>query len=171
MFIKKILIILLLMMIFVLEFGYSKYVDAMKIDGIANAVGNFDIQFDNAILEKAVGVNRNQTFATITADNKYLNVNVADLSYPGAYAKFSVDICNKGTIPAKAEILESNGINSGKAIKIINLENINSKDEVLMAGQTKKVYFIIKWDPNYYDDYVSEDLSFKLKINYSQALY
>ena len=76
---KNLVIILLTILLLALAVGYAAFSDVLTISGTANAKGTFNLEFQNAEIVTAVGVNETGTKAEILEDKNTLNVNVADL--------------------------------------------------------------------------------------------
>ena len=115
---KNTLIIILIILLLLLAVGYASFSDILTISGTANAKGTFNLEFQNAEIVTAVGVDEEGTKAEISEDKNTLNVNVADLAYPGAGVEFSVDIVNVGSIPAVVNAVTPTNITGSEHIKI-----------------------------------------------------
>ena len=62
---KKYLILLLVVFLLALAIGYAAFSDTLTISGTANAKGTFDLEFQNATVDSAVGCDSTATKATI----------------------------------------------------------------------------------------------------------
>lgn len=168
---KKYLIILLIVFLLALAIGYAAFSDTLNITGTANANGTFDMEFQNANIDKAVGCDATGTTATISADKDTLSVQVKDLAYPGAGAQISVDIVNVGSLPAKVNSITPTNIAGSSNIKIKGLDAIQTSHPTIAAGDTCKLTFTVEWDPESTGELTSEEkagISFNLAIDYTQ---
>lgn len=162
-------IIILLSFIFSLNFGYASFSSILLLNGTANANGQFDMQFNNAKILNAVGVNKETTTIKISKDYNNLIVNAGDLQFPGAGVEYSVDIINNGSVPAKLESINSTGLDNAKAIKVVGLDNIEKSCPVLQPGEIYNIRFSIIWDKDCTEN-VNEEVSFSFSLNYVQDM-
>ena len=170
---KKYLIALLIVFILALAIGYAAFSDTLTISGTANANGTFDLQFANPTVVTTVGCDEEGTTAVLSEENDKLTVNVKDLAYPGAGAQFSVEIVNKGTIPAKVLNVTPTNIEGSDNIKITGLDAITTSHPTLEAGDTCTVNFTVEWDANSTTELTDEEktgISFGLEIEYTQDI-
>ncbi len=177
---KNVVIVALIVLLLLLVVGYAAFSDTLTISGTANAKGTFDLQFENAEIVKAVGVatasegdveGANVTSAKVSADGNTLNVNVADLAYPGAGVEFSVDIVNKGSISAKVNELTTDGLQGNDIIKIEGLDQITTDHPTIKAGEKCNIHFIVYW-PEESTAVLPEEgtsVNFSLGIEYTQS--
>lgn len=169
---KKYLIILLIVFLLALAVGYAAFNDILTITGTANASGTFDLEFQNATVDSAVGCDKDKTKATISADKNTLDVVVKDLAYPGAGAQFSVDIVNVGSIPAKVLSVNPTNITGSDSIKITGLDVITTSHPTLDGnGGTCHLTFTVEWDADSKKALTDEEkagISFGLEIEYAQ---
>lgn len=166
---KIIAVLILLACILLFNVGYAKYTNASTDTALAITNNKFDLEFTNAKIINSIGANEKESYIKLSSDKKSLNINVSDLSYPGAVVEFSVDIINKGTLPAKIDSIKTTGFNADSAIRIKGLDNINTTNKVLEPGEKLTVCFSIGWDKNY--DIVTNTMnSFNIKLNFSQAI-
>ncbi len=163
---KRIIIITLLMIIFLCNIGFAKFKNEIKIYGTANDGNRFYLEFENAEIENCIGANRNNSFIRIIDDKKSLYVNAADLSYPGAKVVFSATVINKGSIPAKLQDLNIDGLNESSVIKVKLLSN---SKEIINPNEKTKILFTVLWDENCQKNNVNEKANFKINLNYIQA--
>ncbi len=168
---KNVVIILLLILLLALAVGYAAFSDILTISGTANAKGTFDLEFQHAEVVTAVGVNKENTTAQISEDKNTLQVNVADLSYPGAGVEFSVDIVNVGTIPAMVNAVTPTNITGSEHIKIEGLEAITTDHPIIEAGGKCNIHFTVEWPVTATDPLGEngESTSFELEIEYTQG--
>lgn len=168
---KKYLIILLIVFLLALAVGYAAFSDTLTISGTANANGTFDLEFQNAVVDSAVGCDVDGTTATISADKDTLNVVVKDLAYPGAGAQFSVDIVNVGSIPAKVLSVTPTNITGSDNIKISGLDAITTAHPTIDANGVCSLTFTVEWDADSTAELTANEkagISFGLEIEYTQ---
>ena len=173
---KTFIIVLFLVLIVALGIGYAAFSDTLLISGNANANGNFDLQFTDAQIVTSQGVRLDGTnptsIAIDTSDNDTVNVNVADLAYPGAGVQFHVEITNVGTAPAVVTgVTPTNATGNSHAIKITGLNNvITTGHDAIQPGGTCSIDFTVEWDPTVEELNSSsgESCSFGLQIEYGQ---
>ncbi len=155
--------------IFTINVGYGKISEYNLNESVSNLGSEFQINFSNPSVVKAVGVNKSETYIKISPNGNSLRVNVSDLQYPGAGAEFSVDIVNNGKLPAKLDTITVNGLDNSKAIKVEVIDSYNLKDIILNPEEKINIHFTVKWDKNYTEN-INEISNFNLKLNYVQAL-
>ncbi len=168
---KNIIILLLLILLLILAVGYAAFSDILSVSGTANAKGTFDLEFQNSEIVTAVGVNEEGTKAEISEDKNTLQVNVADLAYPGAGVEFSVDIVNVGSIPAQVNAVTPTNITGSEHIKIEGLEVITTAHPIIEAGGKCNIHFTVEWPVTATDplEENGESTSFNLEIEYTQG--
>ena len=168
---KNIIIVSLLILLLALAVGYAAFSDILTISGTANAKGTFNLEFQNSEIVTLVGVNEEGTKAEISEDKNILNVNVADLAYPGAGVEFSVDIVNVGTIPAQVNAVTPTNITGSEHIKIEGLEAITTDHPIIEAGGKCNIHFTVEWPVTATDPLGEngESTSFELEIEYTQG--
>ncbi len=168
---KNIVIIVLIILLLALSIGYAAFSDILTISGTANAKGTFNLEFQNAEIVTAVGVNEEGTKAEISEDKNTLNVNVVDLAYPGAGVEFSVDIVNVGSIPAQVNAVTPTNITGSEHIKIEGLEAITTDHPTIEAGGKCNIHFTVEWPVTATDPLGEngESTSFELEIEYTQG--
>ena len=168
---KNTLIIILIILLLLLAVGYASFSDILTISGTANAKGTFNLEFQNAEIVTAVRVNEEGTKAEISEDKNTLNVNVADLAYPGAGVEFSVDIVNVGSIPAQVNAVTPTNITGSEHIKIEGLEAITTDHPIIEAGGKCNIHFTVEWPVTATDPLGEngESTSFNLEIEYTQG--
>ena len=168
---KNIIIVSLLILLLALAVGYAAFSDILTISGTANAKGTFNLEFQNAEIVTAVGVNETGTKAEISEDKNTLNVSVVDLAYPGAGVEISVDIVNVGTIPARVNAVTPTNITGSEHIKIEGLEAITTDHPIIEAGGKCNIHFTVEWPVTATDPLGEngESTSFNLEIEYTQG--
>ena len=164
-------IIVLIVLLLLLAVGYAAFSDVLTISGTANAKGTFNLEFQNAEIVTAVGVNETGTKAEISEDKNTLNVNVADLAYPGAGVEFSVDIVNVGSIPAQVNAVTPTNITGSEHIKIEGLEAITTAHPTIEVGEKCNIHFTVEWPQDKAENLGEngENTSFGLEIEYTQS--
>lgn len=168
---KKYLIILLIVFLLALAVGYAAFSDTLTISGTANANGTFDLEFQNAVVDKKVGCDQTLTTATISTDKNELKVVVKDLAYPGAGAQFTVDIVNVGTVAAKVDSVTPEGLTNPN-IKVKGLDAIDTNHPVIQPGKKCTLTFTVEWDKDSEVELSEAEktgVGFSLVINYTQA--
>lgn len=168
---KKYLILLLVVFLLALAIGYAAFSDTLTISGTANAKGTFNLEFQNATVDSAVGCDSVGTKATISADKDTLTVAVKDLAYPGAGAQFSVDIANVGTIPAKVLSVTPKNITGSTNIKISGLDAITTDHPTIDANGVCKLTFTVEWNKDSTEELTEEEktgIEFELQVEYTQ---
>lgn len=168
---KKYLILLLIVFLLALAIGYAAFTDTLHITGTANANGTFDLEFQNAKVDSAVGCDTVGTKATISADKNTLTVVAKDLAYPGAGAQYTVEIVNVGTIPAKVQSVTPTNITGSDNIKIKGLDAITTDHPTIAAGDKCTLTFTVEWDKDSTAELTEEEktgISFDLGIEYTQ---
>lgn len=162
-------ILVLLSFIFWLNFGYAHSSSTLSINGTANISGKFDMQFSNAKMLNAVGINKESTTIEISRDYNNLIVNAGDMQFPGAGVEYSVDVINKGTVPARLESVNCVGLENTKAIKVIGLDNIEKCCPVLQPNEKYNIRFGVVWDEKCTES-INEKISFSFSMNYVQDI-
>jgi len=166
---KKYLIIVLVVLLLGLAVGYAAFSDTLTISGTATALGTFDVQFDSVVVDQKNGVNINNTTATIDSTKNLLNVQVADMAYPGAGAQITTVIKNVGTVPAKIDSITPTGLEGTTNIEIVGLDVLNTSHEVIQPQGTCTVTFYVRWKPDATTDITTtETANFSLVVNYTQ---
>ena len=167
---KKIVVVMIIILLLALAIGYAAFSDVLSISGTANAKGTFDLEFQNAEVVQMVGVNKENTTATISADKNTLTVNVADLSYPGSGVEFSVDIVNVGTIPAEVQAVTPTNITGSDKIKVTGLDVIKTDHPKIEAGDKCNIHFTVEWPVDVTEIPENESsISFGLQVEYVQS--
>lgn len=168
---KGLVAVVFIVLILAVAVSYAVFSDTLNISGTANAGGKFDLEFTEGTgLVSAKGVNETNTKATISEDKNTLTVNVADIAYPGAGAKFKAVIKNAGTVAAKVKKLTASNINGADAIKITGLDSITTDSAVIEPNGTSVVEFTVEWDKD--KELTNKDgdsVNFSLAIDYEQA--
>ena len=161
---------MIIILLLALAIGYAAFSDVLSISGTANAKGTFDLEFQNAEVVQMVGVNKENTTATISADKNTLTVNAADLSYPGSGAEFSVDIVNVGTIPAEVQAVTPTNITGSDKIKVTGLDVIKTDHPKIEAGDKCTIHFTVEWPVDVTEIPENESsISFGLQVEYVQS--
>lgn len=171
---KNLIIMLLVVLLLILAVGYAVFSEILTITGTAGANGTFDLEFQDAKVEQAVGVDALKTKAEISEDRNTLTVTVADLAYPGAGVEFSTNIVNVGSVPARVEMVTPINIQGAEAlknaIKIKGLDAITNDHPTLSSGEKCNIHFTVEWDKDSQADLGESDgvLTFDLQIQYAQ---
>ena len=145
-----------------LTVGYSLFSKTITINGTATAKGNFDVIFENSKVKTEVG--STGATAVISEDKNTLTLNVPKLEYPGAYAEFTVDVTNVGTIPAQLIGITESNLTASPSIKI-SYSGI-TKDEVMAQSDKRTITIRVDWLSTSTSG--SETVEFSIKLNYQQ---
>ncbi len=166
---KIIAILILLACILLFNTAYAKYSTASSDPTAASNNKQLDIIFTNPKIINSIGANEKESSIILSSDNKSINLNVSDLSFPGAKIEFSVDIVNQGMFSAKIDSIKAEGFKENSAIIIEGLDDLNNTEKVLHSGEKYTINFSIYWDKN--QKHIFEDkTNFKIKLNYSQTI-
>lgn len=162
-------ILILLSFIFSFNFGYAHSSSSLSTNKTSNINDQFDMQFSNAKILNAVGVNKKTTTIEVSKDYNNLNFNAGDMQFPGAKVEYSVDVINKGTVPARLESVNCVGLENAKAIKVIGLDNIEKSCPVLQPNEKYNIRFSVIWDEQCVQS-INEKISFSFSLNYIQDI-
>ena len=109
--IKKISLLILLLVL-VVGIGYATLRLNIQINGITKIKNNnFSVKFAN--LEETTGSVVPNSAATIGSDNTSVDFNV-ELSNPGEFYGFTLDVVNDGTLNAEIEKLEKTALSESQ---------------------------------------------------------
>lgn len=163
----KFILLEIAIIIILMSVGYAEHENINVLENTSNAREKFSIQFQNAKVFDIKGANKDKISISISKNGDALNFNVFDLEYPGAYVEFSVDIVNRGSIPAKLESIKVNGIKDNSAIKIKGLDKIDN--QIINVNEESNLKFIVEWDEEC--NIVDEEITnFSLNLNYIQVI-
>ena len=174
------LVIAVIALILGLGTGFAALQTSLSINGNTkiDKVG-WDIRFENIVVTTgSVEIGTGNVAATIDAsDPTKLNYNVT-LSQPGDFYEFTVDIVNKGTLPAKLESIvkeelsDEEDLYANYTVSYVDGTLPNSEDKLAVGEENKKTLKVrIEFDENIEAaDLPSEAKSFELsyKLNYVQ---
>ena len=163
----KFILLELFVIMIIMSVGYGKFSDATITGETVNLKSQFNIKFENAKVLEVKGADIEKTNVITSKNADTLTLNVSDLSYPGAYAKFSVEILNCSSIPAKLESIKIEGIEENSFIKIKGLEKVDHT--ILNQGEKYNLEFCVEWDRNC-TVCIEEAINFMLKLKYVQAI-
>lgn len=161
---KKQSFLVIIMIVFCLSasVGYALFSETININGTANAKGNFDVIFENAIVKTEVG--STGATATITEDKNVLTLEVPKLEYPGAYVEFNVDVKNAGNIPAVLKGITETGLTSNTEVKI-SYSGV-AVDEVMAQSDKRTITIRVEWLSQSVTGV--QDVEFSIKLDYEQ---
>lgn len=166
---KIIAILIVLACVLSFNIGYAKYSNASSDSIIASTNKQLNVQFCTPKIINVVGANEKNSYIKLSADRKSLNLNVADLAYPGAEVEFSVDVVNTGSLPAKIDCIKANGFKDTGAIKIKGLENAEYMNKILDSGEKYTLIFSIVWDKNF-NTVIEERTNFNIELVFTQNI-
>ena len=153
-------ILLIVIAISALTFGYAILSNSLNINGTAITSGNFNVEFSYVSVESKDGCN---PVLNISSDKNRLNISIPDLSYPGSFAKIKVTVTNTGTIGAKLKGLDITG-NTDTDINI-SYSNLDSGVEIDSLDQ-HTFYVDVVWNSK--STNVGKTLNFAVTLNYEQ---
>ena len=166
---KIIAVLIVLACILSFNVGYAKYINASSDTNIAITNKQLDVQFSNPKIINIKGANEKESYIKLSADRKSLNINVADLAYPGAVVYYNVDIVNTGSLPAKIDSIKTSGFKDNGAIKVQNLENVKNANIILHSGEKYSLTFSIGWDKNF-STVIEEKTSVSIELVFTQQI-
>ena len=159
---KNYALVVLLVLLIGISVGYAAFGQTLNINGTANANGNFKLAFTSATISPNVGAEDSTT--SISANGDTLSINM-DLDYPGAGGVVNTTIKNTGSIAAKLNNLNIEGIDDPD-IKV-SFSGLNLEDgEVIGPDETKDVTITVEWDEN---STTAKTLNFKATLDYIQS--
>ena len=157
---KNYALVVLFVLLIGISVGYAAFGQTLKINGTANANGNFKLAFTAATISPNVGAEGSTT--SISANGDTLSIKM-DLKYPGAGGVVNTTITNTGSIAAKLNGLKFDGIED---------PNINvsfsglTEGEVIEPNGTKEVEITVKWADN---STTAQSLDFQATLDYVQS--
>lgn len=166
---KKKIIILALFIMLTFSIGYAFMNESTEVKGTANAEGKFDLEFISIGTPTCYGYTKDCTEINLTEiDNagSTLNIYVNSLKKPGSYVTIPVRIKNIGTIPAKLEGIEEEGLTRDNNIDVTytNLNELIGK--VLNQGDTDIFYITVSWNEN--STAATRGTDFSITLKYTQ---
>ncbi len=141
---KKVMLLSIFFLLLFITVGYAYLSAALSINGSTTIASNtWDIHFAN--LSVTDGSVTAITPAEIQSGNTSINYSV-ELSLPGDYYEFSVDVVNGGTLPAKVSLVNIQGISNsalpyletsimydlGTNVQVDDLLNPNSSKKIIV---------------------------------------
>ena len=168
---KIVMIIVLLLFNFILfvNIGYAASNEMIKVNGTSNVDGKFQMFFDDAKIEKIVGVEENTSSIFISEDKKALVFNAGNLQYPGAVVTYSASIVNKSLVPVIINSIECAESKEGSVIKVTGLEKLKDNFKILNSGEKYNFTFNVLWDKEC-EFVVNANAKFLITINFSQNI-
>ena len=172
---KKIILSLLILLLLTISVGYAVLSTTLNINGTSKiSSATWDVHFENIqVTSGSVSATRAASLDTATTTIDY-NV---DLTKPGDFYEFTVDVKNAGSINAKLGALPTlSGVSTeqdvytnytvtykdGSAIKA---------DDKLASGETKTLKVRVEFDKNITDDQLpstAQTLNLTFAMNYVQ---
>ncbi len=159
--IKKIVIIILVLTIFIMSTAYAVLFNQLNIGGNASVTAYWKVEITDIREGTIVGTAYSIDVPTHTTSTASFN---ASLSNSADSIEYIVTIKNSGSIDARFN--DYSFIKTGDAAIIYDIEGAN-KDEVLKAGQSKEIIIRVRFDSN---NEIVDGLSSDAKIifNYIQ---
>lgn len=159
---KNYALVVLFVLLIGISVGYAAFGQTLNINGTANANGNFKLAFTNATISPNVGAEGSTT--SISANGDTLSINM-DLDYPGAGGVVTATITNTGSIAAKLNNLNIEGINDPDIN--VSFSGLDLEDgEVIEPNDTKDVKITVKWAEN---STTAKTATFKATLDYVQS--
>lgn len=178
-------LIVLVVLLIALAIGYAAFQTVLTVNGTATGDFTWNVHFTNdtkfyevtnagakgdAITDTdrasvpfvaATTTNQNQA-QTLTA--------TVTLNYPGDAVILETVIKNDGTQPAKLTGFTVTGAENGLVISNPTVTYGETDGEVLNAGKTCKVQFLVKWNPNSatFGDETDHEQEFQITFTYKQ---
>ena len=140
---KNLLIITLLIAIISMSVGYAALAQVLNINGTANISAVWDVEITNIVLKNSIGAKEKQV---PIYDDRSATFNV-DLSYPGAFAIYTVYVENKGTVDSELSSIsgvEEANLENPNQIKYEVVEN--SETNILNAGEKTSFDVKVNWE-------------------------
>lgn len=163
---RRMLLFVLLFLLGISVIGYAVLSETINISGTASASGDFDVEFYQ--VGEIVESGSQNAEATISSDKNTLTIKVPMLEYPGAYAEIPVTVRNNGTISAKLESVEADGLEeASRAVKITYSGEASEEQTVIDSQGTANMSIRIEWDSEV--NAPASDVSFTIRLNYIQA--
>ncbi len=153
-----IMIVIFLCIFSLCDIGFAKNIEKTFNSKVHE---DFNVEFCEGKIISYDGINNANIL--ISKDHKDIYLQITDLLYPGAYAKFSVNIINLGSLSAKIETLVTNGFEKSKIIKFRLLDEEKIYNTILKPGENVDLDFIIEWDKNSVFE-ADEELSFNIQV-------
>lgn len=161
----KLIVVALVVGLLALSIAYASFTGVLKIEGKADASGNFEVIFTNGI----VSTSDHGTVIINQADNTKMSANIK-LSYPGDGCYVTTTVKNNGSVPA--QLVGYNIYNKGTTSTFEN-EDIEilipdvDTSSALQPGESKTVTFTVKWKKS--SQATSASAEFDIELDYEQA--
>lgn len=161
---KNYVLIALIVILIALAVGYAAFSTNLTINGTATGTGTWDVKFTDAqISAESYGT------AVVTNDST-ITVN-AKLAYPGDACTVTAKIKNNGNVPAKLTAFNVTNPDGGdydsEDINVTLPDIAQNGSEVIAAGETCTVTFVIEWDSESKAQNISS--TFKINFTYEQS--
>lgn len=153
-----------LFLLLVVTIGYALLSETINISGTATASGEFNMEFSE--VGPIVEAGSTGATAQISGDKNTLTITVPRLEYPGASVEIPVTIHNAGTIDAKLDSIDVNGLTEEDRSIVVTHSGLTENEE-LASGATKEMTIRVEWDPE--NNNPATDVQFTIGLNYSQA--
>ena len=160
----KILTILVLFII--LFFSFNTGFASENENLVVSSFNKYSIEFKDVKVVAFDGVNQAGTRAFISSNHNNVYLNISDMQYPGAYAKFEIVIINNGNKDVDMKEITVNGFENSNAIKYKIIYKTDLIDNTLKSGECLTIEFIIEWDKNI--NIISDEiLNFSIELPFS----
>lgn len=158
---KNYALVVLFVLLIGISVGYAAFGQRLTIEGTANANGNFKLAFTEAVVAPTTGADGS---TSISANKDNLSISM-DLNYPGAGGVVTATIKNTGSIAAKLNGVNFEGL-TDEDIKV-SFSGIDVESgEVIEPNQTKDVIITVEWDK---ESKNAKSLNFKATLDYVQS--
>ena len=155
---RKIIIISLVSVLFLMMAGYAAFSSNLKISGTSQVTSNWDIEITNVSNGTPTGSAENASAPTWDKLTASMEANLYDKNDSMEY---DVTIENKGTIDAKLDDITTNLEKANSAV-LINVTGY-TKGEKLLKGTAKTVHVKIAYNP----DYTGGETSSEINVNFN----
>ena len=146
---KKILLGGLLLLL-VVTIGYALLSETINISGTATASGEFNMEFSE--VGSIVEAGSTGATAQISGDKNTLTITVPRLEYPGASVEIPVTIHNAGTIDAKLDSIDVNGLTEEDRSIVVTHSGLTEQEELASMSETPETAEAIDEDQAVSDD-------------------
>lgn len=160
------IIVVALTIVLGIGISYALFSQTLNISGTAATSGEFSVVFDNTATALNTQVGSTGASITVAGDKKSASVSVPALEYPGAYAEFTVQVENEGSIDAILNSITPVGLTTDPNIEVTFVNDTTPLD--LDAGDTNTFTLKVSWKSTS-SSYTEEPISFSIALDYEQA--
>ncbi len=177
---KKVLSVLVLVLLVLgITIGYAILSQQLVISGtstISNA--SWDVHFENVAITEGSVTATTAPVAAATDKKTTLTYAIGNLTLPGQFYEFTVDVKNGGSVDAKLDAVpELSGVDANQEV-YTNFTFTNADDgsavtagQVITAGASKKYRVRVEYDPNVNANQLptsAQDLTLTVTMNWVQ---